>query len=221
MNRRLFIAQAIGTFLFAGPIKCPQNDAPISDIVQAARSFAVAVVSLSVTDRIIEILTTDQTVSNPNARKIYEASERILRGLDRARDTINSGVWDSREIDRLMDSVLAEASAFSSELGFKNPASAARFREYLALLRFGIASSAQIIKKLKPGAPPATPLLDEDSKRAVTPTITPDQASEILIASIEAARKIVRIRGANAAVAWKIAADESKDLHAANKLRLQ
>lgn len=201
---------------------CPKKTSgseKISDIVAAARSIATIYVAIGVLDRIVEIV---QNENSDSAQAIYKISERALRLLDRARATINSGIWDTKELDQLLDDALAEVANLEQELGFKNPTSAARFREYIALARFAITSAASIVKKLQPPAAPATPTIESDSARNPNAqSLTVTQTAEILEASTLAAKKIIEIRSANAEIAWKMAEDESEEIHAANAQRIK
>lgn len=200
---------------------CPKKNGKVSDIVQAARAFATATVALGVTAEIVDILTQDKTVSEAQGQVVFKSTGRILRSLDRVRDSINAGVWDRRELDVLLDTALAEVAKLEADIGIKDPASAARFRQYIALLRFGIASAAQIIKNLKPPAPPDGTIIEEDSKRGPHASLTPDQLTQIIQVSTVAALKIIQVRTSNAETAWKLAAEESKAIHAANSLRIK
>lgn len=220
MKRRTFLSISTGSAAAILLQGCPKNG-KVSDIVQAARSFATATVSLGVSAEIVDILTQDKTVNEAQGQVVFKATGRILRSLDRVRDSINAGVWDRRELDVLLDNALAEVAKLEADIGIKNPASAARFRQYIALLRFGIVSAAQIIKNLKPPAPPDGTILEQDSKRQPSASLTPDQLTQIINASTIAALKIVSVRTSNAETAWKLAADESKAIHEANKLRIK
>ncbi len=214
----LFTILLLGTF---GAPSCKQQG-KVLDIVQAARTFATANVALGVTDEIADILTQDKTLSADQARALFKLSERVLASLDRVRDSINAGVWDTKEIDKILDSALAEVAKFETEIGIKNPQSAARFREYIALLRYGIAAASQIVKNLHPPSAPITPSVEADSRRDPNAqNLTANQLTQIIGVSTIAALKILNIRTADAQTAWRLASDESKTIHAANKLRLQ
>lgn len=225
MKRRNFIKISSLSFIAGLLSACPKdkngNNIPVSDITLVARFFAGGVVSLGVLDEIVFILKEDNTVSLVNAQSVIRTSEKILDLVDKIKALILSGVFNNNQLDQLIQNILDLIVNLESGLVFKNPASAERFKAYIALLKYSIQSVSLVVKRLKPTNPPKSELLTNDAKRDLnTNFLTLDQTTRIIGASTVASIKIANVATSDVATAWKLAEDESKAIHAINATRL-